>query len=372
MLVVILIISIIIALLLPAIGAARESARSSSCRNNLRQFGIAMHAYADRTGYFCSGAFDWKRDGAVTEVGWVADLVNSGTPVGEMLCPSNPNKLSEKFNDLLGLVPTGLDSCIDRAGTQPKTLPDGSLVVNPCRQILGLYTGGSPLSAGDEARRLLVEQEILLKGYNANYSASWFLVRSSVSLDKEGNLTGPAGCPISNKERTSTGGPLRRALSDASTVPSTNIPLLGDAAPGDIKEAILSQNIGEHATGSRLVESFCDGPIDTTTMKPPVFPTGTVYGGPDGWWAGWNKTVQDYRDFGAIHNGSCNILFSDGSVRSFADSNEDGFLNNGFDPALFTGSGVIGFQDASVEIGADAIFSGWSLIQANKGNLDSQ
>ncbi len=349
LLTVIAIIGILVGLLLPAVNAARSASRRTACSNNLRQFGIGMATHASRTGFLTSGAFDWLRDGAVTEVGWVADLVNAQTPVGQMLCPANPYQISETYNQLLGLDTRSFDVCLDRLGSLPKAAPDGTVIMNPCRAISS--AGWAP---GDPARRDHIEKHLFERGYNTNYTASWALVRTEPILDGSGNLkSGRLGCGANIRSRSSSVGPLQLNQVDSARVSATIVPLLGDGGPA----SKLLQSIGNNPAGTPTVMSFTGGPVLKTTLRPPVFAAGTRRDGANGWWAVWRKQVlQDYRGFAALHRGQCNVLFADGGVRTISDANGDGSLNNGF--SAVPGSG---FTDDSVEVKENELMSFYSL-----------
>jgi prepilin-type processing-associated H-X9-DG protein len=122
----------------------------------------------------------------------------------------------------------------------------------------------------------------------------------------------------------------------------------------------LSESIGDLSAGTALVIPLTRGPVlgpagGAGEFNPPAdFPAGTAKAV---WWPVWTKQcIQDYSQFAAVHRGSCNILFADGSVRSINDSNGDGLLNNGF-----SGSATSGFADNTVEMQPDEVFSLYSL-----------
>lgn len=377
LLVVVVIIGLLMAMLLPAIHRARESARSAQCKNNLRQFGVALHTFAeaDPTKRLCSGAYDFRRDGSPDRFGWVADVVNIGAGnVFDMSCPTNEIRGSEKLNDLMGVTSTaGSDGC-----------PVGRQDVGAGKNLV------TATNRSDYVARQYVE-----KGYSTNYASGWFMVRGAPKLFNVGN--NPTTSPTFQlKGLGGTTGPLNMRTIDSGGIPASHIALLGDASPGDINEAVLSSDIvttptnttGEEArlyfaAGSRLGESFNDGPSFwdgskvaiaplSTNMKPQMDCEGSAGGCLPPTTA--NGTfLQDTRDFSALHGAGkskhCNILMADGSVKAFVDNNGDGYLNPGFPvPDNLTDAeyAAIGYRDSSIDLPPHQMFSGVFLSSGSK------
>ncbi|HJT32416.1 MAG TPA: DUF1559 domain-containing protein [Pirellulales bacterium] len=116
LLVVIAIIGILIALLLPAVQAAREAARRSQCTNNMKQIGVALHNYTDIYGRFPMPG--WIQ---TPNVGWQNRYSNRVRLLPYMEQQTIYNQLT--FNAFVIPVPGGT------AQVEQSRMPDGSTLV---------------------------------------------------------------------------------------------------------------------------------------------------------------------------------------------------------------------------------------------------
>jgi prepilin-type N-terminal cleavage/methylation domain-containing protein len=266
LLVVIAVIALLIGILLPSLGAARDTARQVRCGSNLRQIGVAAAAYSNQAkGFYCSGPFENRVGmnwGPMHERSWVADYLNAGLMIpGKFLCPSSPGRVSEAWQDSRGIYN---------------------------------YTT-------EEITRFFNE------GYNTNYCQSWFMAYTDMKSPLARGNWDDVDDVIS---------PLHERFVGLRTTPS-RIPLMADG------NAQLSAQVTIDGTTYTCAKNQTDGPSGIARGPSGV----NVWGRQD--WENWgpahgkSSVVSNTGDSGhAAFYGE--FLFADGHVNVFGDTVRNG------------------------------------------------
>ena len=340
LLVVITIIGLLVAMLLPALSAARQSAVAATANTSLAGFGRSFIITADQDtaerGNLSTGAFDHLRDGDVRRVGWVADVIkNKVLNPGKALDASNPSKVNEKVGDYTGATNSS-------KGANPTRWKTKTAAVN--------FGGASgPADVTTAAQKTKIWDD----GHNTNFCSTWHFSRGDVQTSgttaPNMNFSSADGskCPLDGD------GPLSESKLMKTTVSRDLIACIGNSRNGDGADAAVTDayatTVNTFAgltgtdgkpvllkTGDFTVESFTDGMSATLTENvatnigltgATTEPTGVVHELNDILPIVGGRKSGD----GKLVGGSAQMLFADGhdtKVKDEAGLNDepDGFI----------------------------------------------
>jgi prepilin-type N-terminal cleavage/methylation domain-containing protein/prepilin-type processing-associated H-X9-DG protein len=356
LLVVIAIIGLLVALLLPALSSARQSAIAAGANTSLNGFGRSALITADQDvaerGQLSTGAFDQLRDGDVRRVGWVADVIkNKVVNPGKALDASNPSKVNEKVADYTGAATTG---SVNKTRWKTKTS--------------GVNFGGT--NGPSDVTSAAQKQKIWDDGHNTNFCTTWHYSRGdvlgssgTVPADMDFSSADPSKCPLDGD------GPLSESKLMKTTVSRDLIACIGNSRNGDSGDSLVTQTYADTINtfvgltgadgnppllkaGDYTVESFTDGmaavPVDAVAADIGI---ASQTDEP-------NNRLHELNDIvpivggrksgdGKYVGGSAQILFADGHVAKVRD---EAGLNNepdGFIGAFKGGTNTFDLNDSA-------------------------
>ena len=301
LLVVIAIIAVLIALLLPAVQQAREAARRSQCKNNLKQLGLALHNFHDTYNRFPAGTNPdmepWKTPGAADGSNWKVWTLP--------YIDQAPIFNRWKFDTSSGYSNSNNTSMISKLMLAVHRCPSSTLPDFSSRWHQGMYTSYTAVSGA------------------ASGGGSADLYDTTAYASAGGGFTSDRGI-LGNRSQikmkdvtdgtsnTILVGEQSRDLMDAN-----NQPLLGSAYGGSIGISVTAQGPDPWSIGSPLSATNTNELYNLTTLRYAINRTGLTVGA-----GGCSDNVGNNIPLSSGHVGGAHCLFADGSVR---------FLGNNMD-----------------------------------------
>ena len=315
LLVVIAIISVLIALLLPAVQQAREAARRAQCVNNLKQIGLALHNYEQAIGSFPPGYISSVNPSVVNPCNSDQELQNgvdlgTGWAWGSMILPyldQQPVYSSINFgltisppyhdNDTCSLTSLAVYLCPSDSG--PITIPVFDDPPDPANP--GSYNGTHIV-------------DYVARG---NYVGMWGL----------GEICAESGANDAPNNNNNPLGPAGQHAGIFYRNSATKIATINDGTSNTIMVGERSHNLSYVTWVARSINgwlgktSLVEGGTDQFSASPEECWTQVL--GPVGLEnppRTINNPVAHVEDYWSMHPGGANMLFADGSVHFLKNS----------------------------------------------------
>jgi prepilin-type N-terminal cleavage/methylation domain-containing protein/prepilin-type processing-associated H-X9-DG protein len=322
LLVVIAIIGILIALLLPAVQAAREAARRSQCSNNLKQIALAFHNYEDT---YKSLPF-----------GWLLDTRNLNVQVwGTRILPFLEQKtLYDRFDSRVPAINEapnlGFPAAAVTQNIQVITTP---LAVFVCPSAPGspqgrIYDAGLPANTGGPG---IPPFAISWRAAPSDYTAASGVRGEYANIAYANFPGGPGGA----REGILAGITVTPTGSSGSSSTMANI------TDGTSNTILVGERVGGptlYGRGGRVMGSTTGNPADPMTayarsngggwgdfLNGEHWLRGSLYdgtAGPNGGPCAINCTNVRGDGFYAFHPGGCQVALADGSARFVSETVE--------------------------------------------------